>query len=1105
VDQSKPVDVQRLALTVEAMEQRLTALEVLAGVKPAPVEPAPEPKPAPPGVTNPEPAPAPPVEPKPEPPVVITPEPKPEPPPEPAPEPPPVVTTPAPSPQPPIEPAPAPTPGPTRWEGWEVILSTQGALYAGLLLLLIGVASLVAWGYQYMGPAFKIGAGLTLAVSMLGGGEALARWRPKMKWYGMGLIGGGYALGYFLLYAMQNIASVKILDNVLVDSTLLLGWAGLGIAHSLVRKSEEIALLSTLLAFVTISLSPLGFFSVGASAILAVALAAVVVRMDWLKVYALGAVGSYATYLIFTQPQIQSVQGDSMAGFWLSGGFLGVFWLVYNAVAFLLKPAAEDAPERRQTILGVMVLNAAGFVLPSLYSMGTFLPEWRWLFLAAVGVSYFGMSRLASFRGLREVSTMSLLLGLLQVTAALPLKLDQQAVAVVWVLEVALLVYTGLRFQSLPMRGFAVALAAVCCLRMLMLDLYDPHTAGLLGVSFDWRWLLGATAVTSFGLSAWAYRSRKFEAVQNVVEKACGYGFFLVLAAGSAWFVPSYVAPVGLKALFWSIEALALVALGIRLKDGLAQELASLSFLTAGVSLASNYAVVSTPVTCVVIGIFYLASFAFKWAAGTMDTAERRTRHHVYVLASVVLTMLLTGLNGYTDPNGLALRWSIECGLIVLLGFQLKDGAIRRLGAIGFAPVAVSLLSGMDTWTWAGILPVLGILAALHGRYRLGCPADDKTTSSFLDQLGEALGKDENEYLKRIYFVLSSLLLAAACGVLVEPARLPLVWTCQFAVTVGAGFVLRERYLRLLGTAGFLAVGIALACTTAHWTWVSMIPIVTVLMALHAWYRMGCPEDSAEETELDKQLSILLGDGEANILRVAYAVAGSLVLTASFGVLLDAKWLALAWACQSFASIALGFTVKDVSYRQLGTAGMVLAGFAMATTLTLWTWGTVLPVVAILFALYYAYLSLARKAQTGNANWLANLLPGDTPEKVAESLRKMYGIAAVVLLTACFAQLLDSRILAVAWSLEGFALVALGFLVGDKLFNKAGLTVLSVLTLKLLFVDLSGAETIQRILSFIAAGVAWLAVAFVNGWLLKKLDKPASDESASQAARNNQP
>ena len=96
----------------------------------------------------------------------------------------------------------------------------------------------------------------------------------NFKPFGLALVAGGYAVGYFTIYAMQNIAAVKLIDNVVLDSCLLLAMATGCMLHSLYRRSETVALLSALLAFVTLSLSPVTSFTVVASALMAVGLLA---------------------------------------------------------------------------------------------------------------------------------------------------------------------------------------------------------------------------------------------------------------------------------------------------------------------------------------------------------------------------------------------------------------------------------------------------------------------------------------------------------------------------------------------------------------------------------------------------------------------------------------------------------------------------------------------------------------------------------------------------------------------------------------------------------------------------------------------------------------
>ncbi|HEY9784898.1 MAG TPA: DUF2339 domain-containing protein, partial [Candidatus Obscuribacterales bacterium] len=138
-------------------------------------------------------------------------------------------------------------------------------LWTGVFALVIGLGYGLILAYQHVGPVVKIASWFLGAGVLVGAGELALR-RMKQQSFGQALIAGGYALAFFTVYAMQNVASVKVMDNVVLDSSLLLALAAGCMTHALARRSETIALLSALLAFVTISLSPVTYFTVVASA-----------------------------------------------------------------------------------------------------------------------------------------------------------------------------------------------------------------------------------------------------------------------------------------------------------------------------------------------------------------------------------------------------------------------------------------------------------------------------------------------------------------------------------------------------------------------------------------------------------------------------------------------------------------------------------------------------------------------------------------------------------------------------------------------------------------------------------------------------------------------
>jgi uncharacterized membrane protein len=65
-----------------------------------------------------------------------------------------------------------------------------------------------------------------------------------------------------------------------------------------------------------------------------------------------------------------------------------------------------------------------------------------------------------------------------------------------------------------------------------------------------------------------------------------------------------------------------------------------------------------------------------------------------------------------------------------------------------------------------------------------------------------------------------------------------------------------------------------------------------------------------------------------------------------------------------------------------------------------------------------------------------------------------------------------------AWTVEGFLLLAMGFGVRERSLRLSGLALLLVCLVKVFLVDLRGVETLYRIFSFIVLGVILLLVSF---------------------------
>ncbi len=801
--------------------------------------------------------------------------------------------------------------GPRIKSNLEESIGRYWYLWTGVCLLVVGLGYGLMLAYEHVGPLMKILSWFAGAAALVVAGEYAHR-KMDFKPFGLALVGGGYAVAYFTVYAMQNIASVKVIDSVVVDSCLLLALAAGCMLHSMCRRSESIAILAALLAFVTLSLSTVTAFTVVAAAVMVIGLAAVIVRMRWLNVYLAGTVGSYLTFALFTQPQITtSVAG--LQGFLISGAFLTAYWLAFSAVLFFIRDPEANAKDRSYS-LGVSVINACAYVGLALTALGTEFADWRYIFLFAAGACYFAFAFTAHSKRLSGAQTLFTLVGLMLTTAAFPLWLDATAVSAVWLLEVPLLVFAGLALRQPTFRAFAAGLTLFVGARLLTLDLVfgSTHTVALLGWTISWPVLIGVVGVFAFALSALAYRLPALADPQHQVEKHIAYPFYLVASAAVAWLIPAVAAGAASQSLWFAFEAAVLLALGVKRNDRVAEYLSPIFFATSGITLLLNNADVGTIATYINVAVFYAASAFYKWNAPRRQDSLGYHFHHAYAIGAVALTWALTIINNAGDLSHLALWLSLESAVVVAAGFALKDGVFRQLGGLGLAGAYVATIAGFTAWTWSTTLPVVAAFYALSFIYRYMRVANAQHPKTFADHIF-ALGADENALFRLAYAVAGTLLLFAVTGTL-APAHVELWWAAEAAVITAAGFVLGDREWRYMGLAAFIATAGALAVGFNAWTWMNVVPAALLFYAASFAYRWLPLNDSlGNDSLINRHVPQIANERE--LVSSAFAIVGALVTTTALYALLAWQWLAVAWSLEAILLLTIGVRLNDKVFR----------------------------------------------------------------------------------------------------------------------------------------------------------------------------------------------
>jgi len=150
----------------------------------------------------------------------------------------------------------------------------------GIIILVIGVTFFLAYQLRTLGPLGKTVVGFVVSSTLLIGGLLLER-RNRYQVFARAGIGGGWALTFFVTYAMYHVAATHILSSQAVDLILMMLVAVGMIWHSLLYKSQVVTSLAFLLAFCTVGISHVTVFSLVAGLLLAVGLVFVTSREHW--------------------------------------------------------------------------------------------------------------------------------------------------------------------------------------------------------------------------------------------------------------------------------------------------------------------------------------------------------------------------------------------------------------------------------------------------------------------------------------------------------------------------------------------------------------------------------------------------------------------------------------------------------------------------------------------------------------------------------------------------------------------------------------------------------------------------------------------------------
>ncbi|HET7101924.1 MAG TPA: DUF2339 domain-containing protein, partial [Terriglobia bacterium] len=355
----------------------------------------------------------------------------------------------------------------------EETLGTNWLNKLGIIILVIGVALFIGYQLRTLGPAGKDIVGLVVAAAMLGAGIRYER-REQWKILARAGIAGGWALAFFVAYAMRHVQAARVLDSNAWDLLLLLLVGAGMVAHTLKYRSQTVTGLAFLLAFLTVNANRGDLAGLCANFVLVVAIALIAVRLRWYEFEVFGILAAFLTHYYWLRPIIQPLPHPhgEFPGYVLSSALLAFYWL-----AFLASYVVRQTGKRREEIVSAtaIILNSGLFVWLMGYQSAH--PEKAFQFFLVAGAVEFAVGQLPITRR-RTAFVLLTLIGTGLMATAFPFKFSHQSLSILWLLQAEILFLAGVYLREVVFRRLGMAIAFLAAGQILIADTRQVMDAG---------------------------------------------------------------------------------------------------------------------------------------------------------------------------------------------------------------------------------------------------------------------------------------------------------------------------------------------------------------------------------------------------------------------------------------------------------------------------------------------------------------------------------------------------------------------------------------------------------------------------------------------------
>lgn len=564
----------------------------------------------------------------------------------------------------------------------------------GIVILVLGVAFFLAYQLRQVGPAGKVLVGVLVSAALLGGGIFLER-KAGYRILGRAGIGGGWALAFFVAYAVYHVPAVRIFTSQTPSLLLMLAIAAGMVLHTLRYRSQVVTGLAFLLAFSTLTISQVTVYSLIAGAILALGLVVIVGRMRWFELEIFGIAAAYLNHWWWLRRIIEPMGAHKhkFPEFFASAGILLLYWAIFRA-SYILRRCNE----RQEKVSSIAaLLNSVGLL--ALLKYQSVHPEWAFRALLAMGTVELVLSLLPITRRRRAAFLILATIGVMLLVAAMPFRFTGGNLDALWLLEAETLLLAGVFVREIHFRRLGMLTSLLVPIYLLSGDagwLFGLRYYGLTASRDVHLAILCLVAALVFYANSHIVVHRWPELFEHVFDRTVMHRFSFVGAF--LLFVGAWAAfPLQLTALAWSVLGLLLLGIGRLLK------LEQLPFEAHFFFLCGLLAALFTNLTgkqvwghvsqrlvtvSLIAALFYMAS---RWSAFGTEAWPRISGRLSALYRWSASTLLILLAYYALLPISVAPAW-VVLGLVLLeagLVWQLAD--VRAQGYVAIACAFVGI------------------------------------------------------------------------------------------------------------------------------------------------------------------------------------------------------------------------------------------------------------------------------------------------------------------------------------------------------------------------------------------------------------------------------